>query len=178
MALNAKKDKKKAYRVLSALLGLIIVSTVIFFILEKTHMIDFIKAGQPVIDSQPTVEELKKQEIANLNEKQQYLEGHDTANNQSSTTGKLEISAVRGRNNTVTIYSKIYESSATKCLLEISNDSKIYSKEAAVIYQADYSICAGYSVTIDELGIGIWNIKLTTTSSSGNLTATTQLVVD
>lgn len=165
--------KNKKNLILISFIAVLAICVFSFYWLSKDNN----KAGQPVIG------ELRDQETADDNRKQTFIENNDENRNDNSSTtpntaNKVEVAAEKGQNNTVTIFSKIYEPSAIKCSLEITNGDKVYKKEATVIYQTDYSICAGYSVPVADLGIGKWIIKLYVSTPSNTLSATTQLEVN
>jgi hypothetical protein len=58
----------------------------------------------------------------------------------------------------------LYGYSSGSCQLQVTNGDQTESQSAEVIYQSQYSTCAGFSVPTGKLGAGTWNIKLTTTS--------------
>lgn len=58
------------------------------------------------------------------------------------------------------ITTKLYGYSNGSCQLSISNGTRNIVRQAEVMYQSQYSTCAGFSVPISELGDGTWKIKL------------------
>lgn len=183
MVYSANKDKQKRYRrVLLVAFALLLISALSLFVLEKTHITDFFKTKKQADTNQPTASELKQQKVVNNNDKQKFIEGAASPTPSDTNTqpisSKVEVTAAMGQNNTVTVYSKIYDATATKCTLEVSNGDKKFTKEVTVIFQPDYSICAGFSVPVSELGNGNWEIKLSVITSSNTLVANTQLKVN
>lgn len=109
--------------------------------------------------------------------KQEFIEKqHDQSTNTTDDTstpsdtpkpsGDVSISATQ-EGSSVTIVSKITGIGDGTCALAITNNSRSYHKEASVIYQPNYSSCAGFSVPTSELGKGTWNIELTVNSVDG-----------
>lgn len=72
------------------------------------------------------------------------------------------------KGSTVTITTKLTGYSDGECALDISSDGKSISKTAEIIYQPEFSTCAGFSVNTSELEKGTWNITLTVTSGSSS----------
>lgn len=91
--------------------------------------------------------------------KKKLIEGNSDT---KASAGNMSIglSAQQENNNTVTVFTKLYGYSDGTCNLSVSNGSKSYSTSAAVIYQADFSSCEGFTVPINKLGTGTWSIKL------------------
>ena len=76
----------------------------------------------------------------------------------------IDLSAKRESNNSVTVFTKLTGVSNGTCSLSVQNGSSSYLNSADIIYQTEYSTCAGFSVPIEKLGSGTWNISLTVTS--------------
>jgi hypothetical protein len=83
---------------------------------------------------------------------------------QPSDDTSISLSARQESNNSVTVVTKLYGYSSGSCQLQVTNGDQTESQSAEVIYQSQYSTCAGFSVPTGKLGAGTWNIKLTTTS--------------
>jgi hypothetical protein len=83
---------------------------------------------------------------------------------QANNDNSIALSARRESNNSVTILSKLYGYSSGSCQLKVTNGVNTDSQTAEIIYQSQFSTCAGFSVPVSKLGNGVWSIKLTTTS--------------
>lgn len=81
-------------------------------------------------------------------------------------TFSLDLSAKTQSDATVTVLTKITGVSEGTCKLEISSNAQTYTNSADIIYQPDYSICAGFSVPTAKLGNDNWKILMTVTSHS------------
>jgi hypothetical protein len=84
----------------------------------------------------------------------------DTQNQSTS----IQLSARQEANGSVTVFTKLYGYSAGTCRLEVTNGQATQTQTAEIIYQSQFSTCAGFSVPSDKLGAGTWDIKLTATS--------------
>ncbi len=82
----------------------------------------------------------------------------------TTSAHRIELSSKQESNNTVTVIGKLYGYSDGICSLLATNSGKENSQTAPVIYQAEFSSCAGFSVPVSNLGTGTWNIKLTVAS--------------
>jgi hypothetical protein len=97
--------------------------------------------------------------------KQHYIENQAKQSTSSSNHGtnkesvKVEVAAKQDAK-TVTVTTQIYSIGDGNCTLTVSNGAKSYSQTAQVLYQATYSTCAGFSVPVEKLGAGMWDIKV------------------
>lgn len=94
----------------------------------------------------------------------------DQAASSSPTTYKAPDSAdsikisTSQNGGTVTISTQLYGYSDGTCNLVVTNASKSFSSTANVIYQSQFSTCAGFTIPVSQLGSGNWNIQLSVTS--------------
>ena len=72
----------------------------------------------------------------------------------------------------VTVYTKLAHASSGTCSLRIRNGEREQQQTAAIIYQPEFSSCAGFSVPVSPLGQGQWQIELTITTDGATLTKT------
>ncbi len=154
-------------------------------ILEKTGVTNFIHAnsnGSSEI-SGPSKAEEAQQTKDSASQKQQYLDGTKSdpvasGSNTSSASSatSLTLSASQD-NNTVTVLTKIQGVSEGTCSLTITNGTNVSSQTAQIIYQPEFSSCAGFSVITSTLGKGSWNISLSVNSAGGS-TLTKSLVLE
>lgn len=138
--------------------------------LEKMHVTDFIKT--PTGSSVPTAAEKKEQNRTEQEDKKDFIETPDSVAQtpeEAAQSAGIDLAARKESNNTVTILTKLYKVSDGTCTLTLTNGSKTYSESAKVIYQPDFSTCAGFNVPKDKLGSGEWTIEL---SVVGNVSVT------
>lgn len=62
------------------------------------------------------------------------------------------------------LFTKLYGYSDGVCTLRVTSSSYASEQSASVGYQPEYSTCAGFSISIDQHGTGIWQLELTVTS--------------
>ena len=80
----------------------------------------------------------------------------------------IELSTNKdGGNAVIIIKLKEHGYSQGKCSLTITSNSKKNTQEAPIIYQPEYSTCAGFSVPISSVGNGQWNISISVTPLNG-----------
>lgn len=145
-------------------------------ILEKTHIINLV--GNANISGQKEEQEATKTAAEN---KATYLDQaygkgagikQPTNNNPtpvapSSLPITVELNSYQ-ENDTITVTTKIQNVSAGTCKLRITNGSREISQEAAIIYQPEFSSCAGFGIAKSSLGNGSWDITLTATPDAGD----------
>ena len=109
---------------------------------------------------------------ANAQAKKSAVESSKSATDQTSnstgstnTSNITSLTARQETNGTVTVFTKLNPSITGSCSLTTTNGSKSNAQKADVIYQSEFSSCAGFSVPISGLGAGTWNIQLTVGSS-------------
>ncbi len=115
----------------------------------------------------PTAEQKQQDAQVNADAKKQVIDKAADSNAPSTTppTTSIELTAKQESNNTVTVFTKLPGYSDGSCQLTTTNGASTNSQTANVIYQPEYSSCAGFSVPISALGKGTWTIKLSVTSN-------------
>lgn len=140
--------------------------------LELTHITDFAKRpGNNNISLGPTPEERQREADFNATTKKEFIESRDKTG-PAPEPKAIDLSAKQESNNNVTVFTKLTSYSNGSCQLTVTNGSKSHSQTAAVIYQPEFSSCAGFSVPIDAVGKGTWTIQLTATSGGTSETKT------
>lgn len=123
----------------------------------------------------PTPLQETEQHKAEQQQKKDFIESTDQAGNTKNdgstkevtpSQSRIGLSAERTSSTEVTIYTKLQGYSDGSCTLTIENGTKSYQKDAPVIYQDSYSICAGFTIPFDKLGAGTWKITLIATSTN------------
>ena len=137
--------------------------------LERTGVTNFIKPRHTPTDasSGSTAEQKQQEDTANAELKKQAadIDKDGPASSNATPTTSIDLSAEQAADNTVTVFTTLKGYSDGSCLLTITNGGKTINQSAAVIYQQEASICAGFSVPIDPLGKGTWTIDLAVTSN-------------
>lgn len=122
--------------------------------------------------------ESKKQFIENGGDKSQGSSNSTATptDTQSSNSDNITVSTRKAGNN-LTVLIKLVGYSNGTCTLITSSGGKSNSQSAAVIYQSEFSTCAGFSVPISELGTGSWQLELTIGSNGIKTTKTLSVEV-
>jgi cytoskeletal protein RodZ len=150
--------------------GLIVVAVIILLIASGAAFAIHRKNSNIPQTTQPTVTQRKAQAKADLDAKRTITEAtpSKTATTPPVSTAPgtsadqpIDLSAKTESNNSVTVIAKLANISSGTCKLDIANGTSTFSASADVIYQPEYSSCAGFSVPITPLGHGTWNITLT-----------------
>jgi cytoskeletal protein RodZ len=113
-----------------------------------------------------TEAQAKKDLIESSNQTTTPPTSNPPANTSTSITA---LSARQEDNGTVTIMTRLTSDTQGSCTLSITNGSRTYSKVVDIIYQPEFSTCAGFSVPINSLGFGNWNIALSSGASSKSI---------
>lgn len=136
-------------------------------VLEKTHVTNLIKLHPDNTASGPTAEEKKKETEANADAKKEFIENQDknasAQGNNTSQSKNIDLSARQESNGDVTVLTKLFGYPSGECHLSVSNLGKTHGQDAQVIYQPEYSSCAGFSIPLSALGKGSWAIVLNVT---------------
>lgn len=117
-----------------------------------------------------------EQQASDTKDKQEFIEGtaeEPTGENplSSGNTDESKVAVTTAVNDEyVVVSTKLYEYSDGMCTLKVTNGSKQDTQSAPIIFQAEYSTCAGFSVKRDDLGSGVWAIELTATSKGVSVT--------
>ncbi len=153
---------KKVLFIIGAIIGL----AVLALILEKTHVINLYHKNMPVASQGPTAEQKQQESQVNSDTKKQFIDAQsDDTNSTPAPNKSIELTAQQETNNTVTVFTKLPGYSSGTCALTVANGTKTTTQSANVVFQPEYSSCAGFSVPIDSVGKGVWTIKLAVTSN-------------
>lgn len=148
----------------------------VLFILEKTRVTNFIQTpGSQGVTPQQTAEQKKSDDAR----KQDFIEKspEPTPSPLPQDSDAITLSASQ-EGSTVNILTKLKDFSSGVCELSISNGTKTHKATADIIYQPEFSSCAGFSVPVSQLGVGSWSIVLNATPTGGSvLTKTTSIEV-
>jgi hypothetical protein len=110
------------------------------------------------------------------NQNKQALIESETPTDATDSQKKIIMASKQEDNGTLTIFTKLYGYSDGVCTLKVSNGSHTSSQTASIIFQSEYSTCAGFSVPIAENGTGTWTIDLI--ASSNGQSDTEQILVE
>ena len=104
----------------------------------------------------------KEQAESDRTKKNSVLDGGNSSNNSNNTgnnKGKISLNP-RQEGANVVLLTRLDGYGSGKCNLTVSNGARNYTSEAEVIYQSEYSTCAGFTIPVEKLGTGKWLIGL------------------
>lgn len=158
---NSKKLSTTKKLLITSVVAISIVGAVTT--LELTGMTHFFNTT----DSQ-TVNQKKESEI-NSNNKKDFINTKADTNTGNTVTNKptssdIVLSTQRESDGSVTILTQLKNYSDGVCTLTINNGSSTYTQNAPVLYQDNFSTCAGFNVPSNTVAHGIWQISLVVTS--------------
>lgn len=165
------KKNRPLYKKPIIWLAALLILAAIFVVLEKTQVIDFIKI--PLEKDSPAAQEAE-QKKADDARKQDFIEKtpNPTPTIPPQNTDAITLTAAQ-ESSSVTVLTKLAGFSGGTCDLSITNGGKTFSSTADVIYQPEFSSCAGFSIPVAELGAGQWSITLKATPTGGSVLAKT-----
>jgi hypothetical protein len=166
---SSRLQKQRVVALTAVLIIVAIVSAYAFFARPND-------TPQPADDAQTSIDQaspavtpapaaLPEDEAA---DKKSFIEGQDSEEDQGDSVEKglrIDLSASRDSDGFVVVSTKLYGTSDGQCRLRISNNTKSTTRTAEVLYQPSFSTCAGFSLPMEELGSGVWDISLRVTTS-------------
>ncbi len=174
-------SKKKIWFVAS---GIVVLVAILLFTLEKTHVINLIGETSPSTNTTGPTKEQQAQAAKTANDsKQAFLDDAYTSDSEQNPSAEPSLPSINilatQSGSSITVISKIYHVAEGTCMLRVTNGISQTEQSAQVIYQPEFSSCAGFSIPVTELGTGRWNISITFTPTSGQpITDSTSLEVE
>lgn len=164
--INTTRNSKKSRNYAKPLLALVVVVALVLFGLKLWH--DH-RSTTPAKTSGPTVQQKAQQKTAEENQKLQETQTpkNTTPPNTGLTASNITLTTERASDGSLTVFTKLTNITDGTCQLIVTNGAASSTLNASIIYQPEYSSCAGFSVPTTDLGTGNWHIALTVTTSSG-----------
>lgn len=127
--------------------------------------------SNPKTETQVPSNEQKQSQIKDeTTRKQHFIENtvDEAPDNpvQPSTNTDIYLEA-RQDNEHITVTTKLNNFPNGACTLSVRNGSVVRNYTAQILYQPEFSICTGFSIQKDDLGVGNWSLKLNATTDSG-----------
>lgn len=163
-------QRKISLTILTSLLVLFL-AAIILVVLEKTKTTDFIKLPKTV-ETDKTSQYAEEQSKAAAQAKQTFIDesvktpSEEPSPSPAAQQTNLTITANQD-GNTITILTKIQGVASGECALKVQNGTASTSQKAQLIYQPEFSSCAGFSLQKSVLGVGKWDFTVTVTPTSG-----------
>lgn len=163
-----KSNKKK---IAIAILSLLLLSSgvVLAFYMSRTQ--DRTESIDTSTKEEATSEETSRQDAI---DKQEFLEKEAANNDEQYQPAKIEnsdltVSAEESGSSLVILTSIKKFSGTGSCTVRLSRGASVITKTTEVLYQREASSCAGFSIPLSDLELGTWNIDLTISTQSSNL---------
>lgn len=163
------RPQKNKKRILGFGLGVVVVLLIV------AGVIYWIKISQhQALDNGPTPEQQKEMQRVSNEEKKVFAEETKNTDNPGApvppptSPDSIELTANKADPSTVTVFTKLKNYADGTCTLTATNGTKVYTAVAPIIYQPEYSMCAGFDIPHAELGPGNWTIKLEATPIGSN----------
>lgn len=161
---------------------IVAISVVLFCALILAYAF-YIKKSAPAFTPvyTPTADEQRQADAANNLGKKQLIESEGTSQSNGNNTApslrdSITLAAEKGSDSTVTVLTKLGTFGSGTCELTIINGAKKYTRSVEIMYQPDFSSCAGFSIPVSDLGTGEWNINLLV--KSGTQSASKEIIFD
>lgn len=169
---SQKPANTKRYIILSCVVLFVVASLCLWFFVIKDNYPIGAEKNNP---TQQAADTQDKEDF--INDPEAGTPDPDSAlSNGNTDESKVIISAIN-EGDSVTVSTKLYGYSDGSCLVEITNGTRQHSETAPIIFQPEYSTCAGFSIESSKLGAGTWSIKLTAISKGRSVVKTITLVV-
>lgn len=168
-SIKSTTKSKKKFIIPIVIIVIITLGVGLFFSFEN-GLIDKKQFG--LQDSSSEVRENPQAKKSNDQTKKEFIEKTDTINAApapvADSSDDITIVAEKRSGTEIVITTELKDFSAGTCKLSITNNGKTVTQAAEVIYQPEFSTCAGFSVPISSLGSGSWSITLLATPSGGD----------
>ena len=159
MKVNSKNKKKFRILLIIALAVLLVAGgAVAYYFLNAQN-------EKPMVLNQDSPDETEAKQ--QLEDKKNAIENQGEESSGNATPNESIELNIQQRDDTIVISTKLAGASSGKCKLSINGNSNSFSSSADIIYQSEFSTCAGFSVQKSELGSGSWNIKLEIQTPNG-----------
>lgn len=150
---------------------LVLLAVIVLGVLAVQKKAFFKTSGPPTAIGGPTAAELSEKKKTEAQQKQAY---NDSAKDSAISTpsiptpseSSLSLSA-KQEGDSVTVQVKAPGVSSGTCTLNVVNSNKTLSRNAPIIYQPEFSTCAGFSLPASSIGPGDWRVKVTVAAQDG-----------
>ena len=157
-----KKSSKKSFAIIVSIVALLLVGAGTAYAIVQSQ-------------STPSAEEKAAQEVPYKSESPDATDEsvkedtpeYDGAPSGDSTDVTMEASQ-QGTN--VVVQTKLHGYSDGTCSLKITDGTLSNTVEAPVLFQPEYSSCAGFTIPTAEYATGTWNLELSVVSKGTTIT--------
>lgn len=179
---------KKHKVIIVTVLATLVVAGVLLFALEKLRVTNFFSSQPTGLSSDEMQAGLEQKAAVNTpstdssketqNDTQTDSQQPTPEQNKTNPTSSENITLTANKNGSnVVVYTQLKDYSNGTCALTVTNGSKTVTQSAQVMFQPQYSICAGFTVPISSVGSGSWTMTLSVTSDGVTTQKTIQYEV-
>lgn len=167
-----KQNKTKKSLLILTLITAALCLVGVFFLTKR-------QPADPVLNEGSSDEQTQQDTNINDQKKEDLIKSPSTVQDSPKDTSSKgpEVSARQETDGSVTITSKLFGVSGGKCNLSMTKGVTTVTKTADIIYQPEFSTCAGFSIPSSELTNGEWAITLSVISNDKNVSTTTTVQV-
>jgi hypothetical protein len=163
---NNNKGRRLKYSLIALAVILVIGASIVYWLKVTSPPQDTTTKG-------PTPEQQKEMKAVDDANKKAFAESTKGVDNPGvavpipTTPDTIELTANKTNDTTVTVFTKLKNYASGTCELTITNGTRTHTASAQILYQPEYSTCAGFSVPVSQLGSGNWVVKLIATPTGG-----------
>lgn len=121
----------------------------------------------------PTEAEVRQRQQTEAKDKKQFIEDDSVDDAEPApvptSSDAITIRSERTAADELTVFTQLKGYASGSCELTVTNSTKTHSQNVEIIYQPEYSVCAGFSVPVSKLGNGSWIISLAVTGPDGSV---------
>lgn len=178
---NRLSQRSSVHKTVVIIATVVVVGISALTILEKTKTTDLIKKPESA-EQKKLKEQAESQQKTESAAKEAFLDSSVSTTptddqEDSADQSNVTLSAEQ-EGDSITILTKISGISDGNCSLQISNGAATKTENAQIIYQPEYSSCAGFSVNKSDLGAGTWQISITATPETTGEVATKSISLE
>ena len=169
--------KKNWKKIILLVLIILFAGFGLLFALKKPQPTDIAKSPSNYPPSAPTAKQQEQERGSSAENKGKFLDSQYSNTDNENTTpnppsNKIDLTS-KQEGSTVVITAKMSGITNGTCTLTITNAGRATTKSAEVIYQPEFSSCAGFAVPVSDVGTGLWTIALSVSAAGGQTASQT-----
>ena len=141
------------------------VLVIVFAVLEARGITNFISSPTPT--SGPSEQQKEDAAKADSDAKKDFIETKDPTPTPTTTTDSSISLTANQEGQSVVVLTQLKGYPSGSCELLVQNGSASFSQTADIIYQPEFSSCAGFTIPVSKLGVGQWKFTLTAKQADG-----------
>lgn len=137
-------------------------------LLEYTGITNFVSQHPMTLPPGPTKQQKKDELKSNADAKKDFIESDDPKPTPTPSDNNAITLTATQEGQSVVVLTKLQGYPSGTCKLQGENGAASFSVVVDIIYQPEFSSCAGYTIPVSKLGIGIWSLTLTASQADGS----------